>query len=589
MGKVHPCWHALVSIALAGVLHLVLGGFHPSRAQSEGSFQAHIRDFRRLSRIAGWVWIDDRLYRTADAGISWLEITPSQVQGSRLAAVSFRNVDEGWALLFGVAEERRNTLLLAHTTNGGQSWVTTPIPLAEEDRFAPIASHYLTIGEANTLWIVQRYVSSANFSVGTLYRSVDGGKSWQRLHLPIAEPIRVASTMDLWVQGGPTGRERYRSSDGGISWMKIDAIPDWLREESTNENSDVRMATATIGWRLERQGNCDFRIQSPSPPSGYHEEGYCRTAEQLWSTEDGGRTWTRVSLPNGKTSLDRAQSVATILSPGLLLSQPQGEETPETPLIATLQGHAFDKCEIPSLDKLNVWRAQSPYRAVNLYIGGIHRACDNEVLSADFIAQLRQQGWGLIPTWVGPQARCTTYKYRMSKYPPKAYQEGRAEADDATLVAQQLGLTNQAGNGSVIYYDLEHYDVENDECNLAAQAFINGWVERMNELGMIGGVYSSGRALSQFVDLPNPPLFIWAAHWIADSYDAEATVWDVVGLSNEWWKDHQRLRQYAGGHQETWGDVALTIDSNVMDGVVSYHFYIPSGFEHQYYFPLIAR
>lgn len=66
----------------------------------------------------------------------------------------------------------------------------------------------------------------------------------------------------------------------------------------------------------------------------------------------------------------------------------------------------------------------------------------------------------------------------------------------------------------MIYYDLEHYDIRNEECNQAARAFINGWVERMNELGMIGGVYSTGRPLSQFADLPNPPAVIWAAHWV---------------------------------------------------------------------------
>jgi hypothetical protein len=150
-------------------------------------------------------------------------------------------------------------------------------------------------------------------------------------------------------------------------------------------------------------------------------------------------------------------------------------------------------------------------------------------------------------------------------------------------------LTNSSGNGSVIYYDLEHYDVGNEECNLAAQAFVNGWVERMNELGMIGGIYSTGRPLSQFAALPNPPAVIWAAHWIYRTYQSEANVWDVFGLSNELWNNRQRLRQYAGGHDETWGEVKLTIDSNVMDGVVSYHFYLPEGLDYQTYFPLIFR
>jgi glucose/arabinose dehydrogenase len=35
------------------------------------------------------------------------------------------------------------------------------------------------------------------------------------------------------------------------------------------------------------------------------------------------------------------------------------------------------------------------------------------------------------------------------------------------------------------------------------------------------------------------------------------------------WANHQRIRQYEGGHNETWGTISLNIDSNVLDGVVA--------------------
>jgi hypothetical protein len=46
-------------------------------------------------------------------------------------------------------------------------------------------------------------------------------------------------------------------------------------------------------------------------------------------------------------------------------------------------------------------------------------------------------------------------------------------------------------------------------------------------------------------------------------------VWDVACLSNGLWVNHQRIRQYAGGHGETWGGVTLNIDCNVIDGIVA--------------------
>lgn len=594
MECLHRKWGILRFVIGVGVLLsvcLALAQRHrdfTALAQSESDLAASILAFDRLSEQDGWIWIGERIYRTTDAGRSWVEITPPLPDDCHLAAVWFTNTQSGWVVL-GKETEQGNSLYLSWTLNGGKIWSTVPIPLAEADRFLPFAQTYLTAIDTETLWVVQKIVSSANFSVGILYRTFDGGKTWQRFDLPIAEPIRAESATELWLHGGASGQELYRSADGGQSWVKVWHHPDQSSLLPAEETPELRMISPSVGWKLAREGYCEPTTPSPAPENDFHQTLYCTQAERLWSTADGGQTWTVITLPTGKTSLSTEVTIRTEISALSSSSQPLGEEMSDTPLVAVMQGHGFDKCEIPSLQKLNVWRAQSPYRAVNLYIGGIHRACENTSLTPEFIAQLRQQGWGLIPTWVGLQARCTNYKYRMSKDPPKAYQEGRKEAEEATQVAQQLGLTNAAGKGSVIYYDLEHYDIRKEECNQAAQAFIQGWVERMNELGMIGGVYSTGGPLSQFANLPNLPPVIWAAHWIYPAYNPEATVWNVFSLSNELWKDRQRLRQYAGEHNETWGDVTLNIDSNVMDGVVSYHIYLPKGFEYQYYLPLIAK
>lgn len=587
LGRVQPGMVGGI-VLVVWILSTGLAGFRTT-AQSELVSGASIRAFDRLSAVEGWIWFGERLFLTRDGGLSWQDITPSLDDGLQLAAIDFRNAENGWAVLAKPSTDGKNAPFIAHTSNGGRDWQIDPIPLQDSDRYLPIAQSYLTAWDAETLWIVQKIVSSANFSLGFLYRTLDGGKTWQRLELPIAAPIQAEDALNVWLQGGVTGDEVYRSSDGGVTWVKVTKNPLQFQQQRQDEGQELHMISTAMGWKLERKGNCEPQDINQSSNSGIQQGLRCRTVERIWSTEDGGRSWAAIPLPDGQTSLTREQIVNPAWSASPLVLQPLAEENPDLPLIAVMQGHAFDKCEIPTLDKLAVWKAQSPYRAVNIYIGGISRACDNASLTPQFIAQLRQQGWGLIPTWVGLQARCTNYKYRMSKYPPKAYQEGRMEAEMATRAAQQLGLTNAAGNGSVIYYDLEHYDIRQEECNEAARAFINGWVERMAELGMIGGVYSTGRPLSQFADLPNPPPVIWAAHWIYPSYNPEATVWNVYSLSNDLWNNQQRLRQYAGGHPETWGEVTLTIDSNVMDGIVSFHLYLPEGFKYQYYFPLITR
>ena len=67
-----------------------------------------------------------------------------------------------------------------------------------------------------------------------------------------------------------------------------------------------------------------------------------------------------------------------------------------------------------------------------------------------------------------------------------------------------------------------------------------------------------------------PPDNVWIAHWIAKKYDPDATVWDTPCLDpGGLWSHHQRIKQYAGGHKETWGGESLTIDSNVLDGEIN--------------------
>ncbi len=95
-------------------------------------------------------------------------------------------------------------------------------------------------------------------------------------------------------------------------------------------------------------------------------------------------------------------------------------------------------------------------------------------------------------------------------------------------------------------------------------------MERLHELGNLAGMY--GGAYSSYPNdwttIPNVPDDVWLAVWYTNYYDPEATVWIPTYVSNDLWAYHQRLRQYAGGHKETWGGVELIIDSDVTDGQV---------------------
>lgn len=233
----------------------------------------------------------------------------------------------------------------------------------------------------------------------------------------------------------------------------------------------------------------------------------------------------------------------------------------------TTTGQGFDTCEIPTTTEMQDWRSNGPYVAVNLYIGGSARACANTSLTSAFVAELESQGWKFIPTWVGPQAACSIYASRMSIDAATAYNQGVAEARSAATAAADLSLLN-----SVIYYDLEAYDTGNTNCRNAADSFVSGWTGALKAFGHQTGVYGAtcSSAVSDFAGLANVPDVLWAAIWLDPAqYRADASVFGLRCLSDTLWVNHQRIRQYAGGHDELWGSTTLNIDSSVIDGVVA--------------------
>jgi len=55
--------------------------------------------------------------------------------------------------------------------------------------------------------------------------------------------------------------------------------------------------------------------------------------------------------------------------------------------------------------------------------------------------------------------------------------------------------------------------------------------------------------------------------WIAD-WDGDASVFGDPYVSDALWTNHQRIHQFGGGHDETYGGVTLDIDSDALDAAV---------------------
>jgi hypothetical protein len=247
-------------------------------------------------------------------------------------------------------------------------------------------------------------------------------------------------------------------------------------------------------------------------------------------------------------------------------TDPSGQPPPNTGVV---QAQGFDACHLPEISEMQTWWNHSPYHFYALYLGGISLYNGCATANSAWVSAVHQQGWVFVPTWVGPQAPCSSWLHKMSNDPAASYQEGRLEAEAASKAAASKGLTNYGLGGTVIYYDMESFGGANYECRQTVKSFMNGWVERLHELGNIAGGYGSRNSyVMDWATIAHVPNDIWAASWYTSTFDTSASVYGITWL-NGLWTNHQRIRQYAGGHNETWGSIKFNIDSNVADGMVA--------------------
>ncbi|MGN6663641.1 MAG: DUF1906 domain-containing protein [Solirubrobacterales bacterium] len=226
---------------------------------------------------------------------------------------------------------------------------------------------------------------------------------------------------------------------------------------------------------------------------------------------------------------------------------------------AVFTGLGFDACSAPSAKAMTAWKS-SPYRAVGVYIGGVNRACSQPNLTPEWVAEQTEAGWHLIPTYVGPQAPTSSCSSCAKLSASQATAQGSAAAVDAVEQASAVAM----GPGSPIYFDMEAYS-RTSSASAATLAFLEAWTKKLHALGYVSGVYSS--SASGIADLAGQvgtgytlPDDIWIANWNG----VQSTSDPVVPAGA--WTPHQRIHQYQGGHNETYGGVTINIDNDYVDG-----------------------
>ena len=609
-------------------------------------------DFDLLSANTGWIWIDNRVYWTTDAGGNWSDLTPNELSSGRILAVHFSTTGSRWILWSSVSASGNQEMKLSHADLPDFTWKTTNVHVftPAQPGFDPVDAGIFWLDE-NTGWVSVKFRSSSSVSTGTSFRTMDGGITWQESSIPIGGPLKFSPSQVGWLAGGAAGDELYRSIDGGNSWTEftLSALPGVIVQtylpvfddnrtgllpilvrDSSNyqmvlfESQDdglnwqalgsiplgnvvdpavlqvsvmdtrhagvldpsgrffllddrqvtsfdsgstyfpgitsLDMFDSLQGWAVSNMQDCTPIIGALA--AGGKSSYNCLDSSRLLQTRDGGRSWEALVLPAGMGS-SLLQVTQVVPRFGMDAYTIQSNE-----VRITTQG--FDSCVPGTVSQMQDWWNNSPYYAWNIYVGGSNRGCNainQATLTKSFISQVRSQGWYFIPTWVGLQASCSSGNFwKMSSNSATAYNQGVNEANEASDVMAALGFS-----GSIIYFDLEAFNMADTTCVNAARSFVNGWTTQLHNRGNLSGLYAMAYEVDNYYTIANRPDGIWMAGGGTKytSYNPAATVWGNKYVSDDLWNGIRRIYQYTTGHYETWGSTSMNIDCDAVNGIVA--------------------
>lgn len=284
------------------------------------------------------------IFYTSDGGQSWQERgtffdPPVFASSPSIQQIDFINAQDGWVLINQGYEQQIGEFVdLWRTTDGGHSW-TMIFGLTRAEALSiqgfhptPYASFNLGISFMNstTGWKTG-WESGSGYD--WLYKTTDGGATWQRQLLPL--PLQLQSA---WLYLMPPrffnnsdgilpvgyypantntwGMDFFVTHDGGATWTSTS-----LLQASMYDSGGVDAANGTIGFLDAKHG-----WVVASPPN---------QEPTLYQTSDGGLHWNRVSITGGTTPTNIDYVSSTVAFAQGPTSQPQ------TLLTTTDGGHTW--------------------------------------------------------------------------------------------------------------------------------------------------------------------------------------------------------------------------------------------------------
>jgi photosystem II stability/assembly factor-like uncharacterized protein len=293
---------------------------------------------------------NDHVLRTQDGGTTWIDVTPPDSFDSSMALRKqatgfFADAGHAWvAFQYMAGPAAAKPPLIWYTVDGGQNWSTSaPLDVGQGgDFYVPGVLQFTDMLHG---FLLLHTGNGMNHDYVFLFSTPDGGKTWKRISDPYMENLNTSCTktgLDFadantgLVSGDcvgvvPNSIYLYRTTDGGSTWNPVRLpIPAKLPDIYTNESNScgsylpgfagqtawvvVRcndfgpgvaqtfLYTSTNAgetWSSHTEAALVDYIQFLNPGVGWYAGG-----GRVFLTENGGQVWQPVSGLGGEGQLD---------------------------------------------------------------------------------------------------------------------------------------------------------------------------------------------------------------------------------------------------------------------------------------------
>lgn len=259
-------------------------------------------EIRFFNELDGWGLTETYLVRTNDGGITWYNVTPSDVDETGYTVETlFLDRDHAWMQKPDFNNFPNNGLLY-HTVDGGLTWTISSTPFSGGD---------LNFTDANNGWMLADLGVGAGSNAVAVFQTRDGGATWTQTYtndptnpeagdsLPlggIKSGLVSLNEQTAWVGGviySPGTVYLYRTDDGGHNWSPVN-----LDLPAGAENSELGIDEDQMKFVSAKDGFIALHMAGESPQTA------------IYTTNDGGDTWTLTPalIPNtGKSDFLSAE------------------------------------------------------------------------------------------------------------------------------------------------------------------------------------------------------------------------------------------------------------------------------------------